>query len=140
MVFLSMRRNGTDIMDEKERYDIGDARRREVIGDEVVDRFTVNRNEFNDEFQEMVTRHAWGEVWARPGLDKKTRSMLVLAMLTALNRDVEFKLHVAAALNNGVTRDEIKEVLLQAAVYCGVPAANSSFRWAKEVFAEVDGG
>lgn len=127
-------------MDEKERYDIGDARRREVIGDEVVDRFTVNRNEFNDEFQEMVTRHAWGEVWARPGLDKKTRSLLVLAMLTALNRGVEFKLHVAAALNNGVTRDEIKEVLLQAAVYCGVPAANSSFRWAKEVFAEVDGG
>jgi 4-carboxymuconolactone decarboxylase len=97
-----------------------------------------NRNEFNQEFQDLLTRYAWGEIWARPGLPRKTRSLLTIVMLVALNRPDEFRMHLRAALTNGVTKDEIKEALLQAAIYCGVPAANSAFHAAQEVFAETE--
>jgi 4-carboxymuconolactone decarboxylase len=125
-------------MDERERYEKGMSVRRVVLGDAHVDRATKNRNEFTEEFQELITRYAWGEIWTRPGLPRATRSLLTLAMMVALNRGDEFRLHVRAAFNNGVTREEIKEVLLQAAIYCGVPAANSAFHQAEEVFAEID--
>ena len=97
-----------------------------------------NRNEFNDEFQDLITRYAWGEIWTRPGLPRHTRSLLTIGLMVALNRGDEFKLHVRAAFNNGVTRDEIKEVLLQCAIYAGVPAANSAFHLAEEVFAQLE--
>jgi len=125
-------------MDEKERYEQGMAARREVLGGAYVDRSVANRTAFNTEFQELISRYAWGEIWTRPGLPRDTRSLLVIAMMVALNREEEFRLHVRAAANNGVTRDQIKEVLLQAAIYCGVPAANSAFRIAAEVFADAD--
>ncbi|HST89065.1 MAG TPA: carboxymuconolactone decarboxylase family protein, partial [Ktedonobacterales bacterium] len=99
-----------------------------------------SRGPFTEEFQELITRYAWGEIWSRPGLPRQTRSLLTLAMLVALNRGEEFRLHVRGALRNGVTRDEIKEMLLQSAIYCGVPAANAAFRMAAEVFAETDAG
>ena len=95
---------------------------------------------FNDEFQDLITRYAWGEIWTRPGLPKHTRSIATLAMLVALNRPDELKLHLRASSNNGVTRDEIKELLMQCAIYCGVPAANAAFHMAKEVFADMDAG
>jgi 4-carboxymuconolactone decarboxylase len=95
--------------------------------------------DFNRDFQDFITRSAWGEIWARPGLPRHTRSLLTLAMMVALNRSEEFRLHVKAAFNNGVTRDQIKEVLLHSAIYCGVPAANSAFHIAADVFREMDG-
>ncbi len=110
--------------------------RREVLGSAYVDKAIANADDFNRDMQELVTQYCWGDVWNRPGIDRKTRSLLNLAMLTALNRPHELKLHVRGALNNGVTKDEIKEVFLQAAIYCGVPAAIDAFRNAKEVFAE----
>jgi 4-carboxymuconolactone decarboxylase len=125
-------------MDDRERYDNGIAVRRAVLGDAHVDRTLKNRNEFNEEYQDLISRYAWGEIWTRPGLPRHTRSLLTLAMMVALNRADEFKLHVRAAFNNGVTRDEIKEVLLQTAIYCGVPAANTAFHLAEEVFAQMD--
>ena len=124
-------------MDERERYEKGLSVRRAVLGDAHVDRSLKNRNEFNEEFQNLITRYAWGEIWTRPGLPRKTRSLLTIAMIVALNRPDEFRLHVRAAFNNGVTREEIKEVLLHAAIYCGVPAANSAFHAAQEVFSEM---
>jgi 4-carboxymuconolactone decarboxylase len=124
-------------MDERERYEKGLSVRRAVLGDAHVDRSLKNRNEFNEEFQDLITRYAWGEIWTRPGLPRKTRSLLTIAMIVALNRPDEFRLHVRAAFNNGVTREEIKEVLLHAAIYCGVPAANSAFHAAQEVFSEM---
>ncbi len=127
-------------MEERERFEKGLATRRAVLGDEHVDRSLKTADSFNREFQEMITRYAWGEIWTRPGLPRNTRSLLVLAMTVALNRREEFQLHLRAAFNNGVTRDEVKEVLLQAAVYCGVPAANTAFHMAREVFAEMDKG
>jgi len=123
-------------MDERERYEKGLSVRRAVLGDAHVDRSLQGRNEFNEEFQDLITRYAWGEIWTRPGLPRKTRSLLTIAMIVALNRPDEFRLHVRAAFNNGVTREEIKEVLLHAAIYCGVPAANSAFHAAQEVFSE----
>jgi 4-carboxymuconolactone decarboxylase len=120
-------------MDERQRYDQGMKVRREVLGDAHVDKALQNRAEFNNEFQELITRYAWGEIWSRPGLPKKVRSMITLAMMVALNRGDEFRMHVKAALNNGVTAEEIKEVLLQTAIYCGVPAANNAFHMAEEV-------
>jgi 4-carboxymuconolactone decarboxylase len=114
--------------------------RREVLGAEYVDRAIRSADDLNRPLQELVTRYCWGEVWARPGLDRKTRSLLNLAMLTALNRPHEIKLHVRGALNNGVSKAEIGEVFLQAAIYCGVPAAIDSFRIAKDVFVEVGEG
>ena len=125
-------------MDEQERHSKGMGVRRAVLGNAHVDRAEAKRNDFNGEFQDLITRHAWGEIWTRPGLTRHTRSLLTIGLMVALNRGDEFKLHVRAAFNNGVTRDEIKEVLLQAAIYCGVPAANSSFHMAEEVFAAMD--
>ena len=107
--------------------------RREVLGDAHVDRAEARRTAFNEEFQDFLTRYAWGEVWSRAGLDRRTRSCITIAMLTALGREEELALHLRGALNNGVTREEIVEVLLQAAVYCGMPAANAAFRVAGEI-------
>lgn len=125
-------------MDERERYAQGMTVRRAVLGDPYVDRASRRRNAFNEEFQDLITRYAWGEIWTRPSLPRPTRSLITLAMMVALNRDNEFRLHVRAAFNNGVTRDEIKEVLLQTAIYCGVPAAHSAFQAAEEVWGEID--
>jgi 4-carboxymuconolactone decarboxylase len=125
-------------MDEHERLALGMKVRRAVHGEDYIDKSIQGRTPFNGEFQDLLTRYAWGEIWSRPGLDRKTRSLLCLAMMVALNRGDEFRLHVRSALNNGVTREEIKEVLLQTAVYCGVPAANSAFHAAADVFREID--
>jgi 4-carboxymuconolactone decarboxylase len=125
-------------MDEKERHAIGMTVRRAVLGDAHVDRAQANRTELTSEFQDLITRYAWGEIWTRPGLPRHTRSLLTIAMMVALNREEELKLHLRAAANNGATRDEIKEVLMQAAIYCGVPAANSAFHMAQEVFQKMD--
>ena len=125
-------------MDDREIYENGMKVRRAVLGDAHVDRTVAKRNDFNAEFQDLITRYAWGEVWTRPGLPKHTRSLLTLAMMVALNRGEEFKMHVRAAFNNGVTREELKEVLLQAAIYCGVPAANAAFHAAEEVMGEKE--
>ena len=122
----------------KEKFEKGLEIRRSVLGAEYVDKSIQNADDFNMPMQELVTEYCWGEVWARPGLPKKTRSMLNLAMITALNRPHELKLHVRGALNNGLTKEEIQEVFLQTAIYCGVPAAIDSFRSAKEVFEEMD--
>ena len=111
--------------------------RREVLGAEHVDASLENADEFSMPIQEFVTEYCWGEIWNRPGLERRTRSLLNLAMITALNRPQELKLHVRGAINNGVTREEIAEVFLQTAVYCGVPAAIGSFRVAREVFEEM---
>lgn len=119
-------------------YDKGMAVRRDVLGAEHVDRAMASADAFNGPMQALVTEYCWGAVWGREGLPRKTRSLLNLAMLTALNREHEFKLHVRGALRNGVSREEIGEVLLQAAIYCGVPAAISAFRQAREVFEAVD--
>lgn len=112
--------------------------RREVVGDAYVERSLAAMDEFNRPLQEYITRYAWGDVWRRPGLDRRARSILNIGMLTALNRPHELKLHLRGALRNGVTREEIRECLLQTAVYCGAPAALDAFRTAREVFAEVD--
>ncbi len=125
-------------MDEQERHGQGMTVRRAVLGDAHVDRTVANRNEFNGEFQDLITRYAWGEIWTRPGLPRHTRSLLTIMAMIALNREAELKLHLRAAANNGVTRDEIKEVLMQAAIYCGVPAANSAFHMAQEIFDQMD--
>ena len=124
-------------MDERERYEGGMKVRRAVLGDAHVDRSVARRSEFNTEFQELITRYAWGEIWTRPGLPRHMRSLLTIGLMVALNRSDEFKLHVRAAFNNGVTREEIREVLLHCAIYAGVPAANSAFHMAEEVFAQM---
>lgn len=113
--------------------------RRAVLGAEYVDASLARANDFNAAFQQLTTEHAWGDIWTRPGLPRKTRSMLCIAMLTALGRPAELRLHLRGALNNGVTRDEIKEILLQTAIYCGVPASLDAFKVASELFAEMDG-
>ncbi len=125
-------------MEERDRYQDGMKVRRAVLGDAHVDRSLAGRTEFNEEFQDLITRYAWGEIWTRPGLPRHTRSLVALALMIALNRGDEFRMHVRAAANNGVSRDEIKEVLLQCAIYCGLPAANAAFHMAQEVFAETD--
>jgi len=112
--------------------------RREVLGDAHVDRSTENCSHFMQPIQDLVTEYCWGAVWSRPGLARRDRSIANLAMLTALNRTAELKLHVRAAVTNGVSRDEIREVLLQTAIYCGVPAGIESFKAAEEVLAEMD--
>jgi 4-carboxymuconolactone decarboxylase len=112
--------------------------RKEVLGEAHVERSFATADDFTMPYQDLITEYCWGAVWDRPGLPRKTRSLLNLAMLTALNREEEFKLHVRAAFRNGVTKDEIREVLLQTAIYCGVPAANSAFKQAREVFAAMD--
>jgi 4-carboxymuconolactone decarboxylase len=112
--------------------------RREVLGAEYVDAAISQADDFNRPLQELVTEYCWGAVWTRPGLARKTRSLLNLAMLTALNRPHEVKIHLKGALNNGCSKVEIMETLLQAAIYCGVPAAVDSFRLAREVFREIE--
>ena len=112
-------------MTADERYEKGMAVRRQVLGDAWVDRSLENRNAFNTEFQEMITRIVWGEIWTRPGLDRKTRRCMVLASMIALGRWEEFKLHVRAALNDGLSIDELKEIILQSTLYCGVPCGQS---------------
>jgi 4-carboxymuconolactone decarboxylase len=114
-------------------HDEGMRVRREVLGDEHVDAAVARTTDFTRDFQDLITRYAWGEIWARPGLDRKTRSCMTLIALVALGRDDELAMHVRAALRNGLTPDEIKEVLLHSAIYCGVPAANSAFKIAQEV-------
>ena len=113
--------------------------RRAVLGDEHVDRAAARATTFTADFQDLITRYAWGEIWARPGLDRRTRSCITLTALVAGGHDQELAMHVRAALRNGLTPDEIKEVLLQTAIYCGVPAANSAFAIAQEVLAEEGG-
>jgi 4-carboxymuconolactone decarboxylase len=124
-------------MDETERHALGMATRRAVLGDAHVDRALARTTPFTADFQDLITRTAWGDIWNRPGLDHPTRRLLTLAMLIALNRGDEFKLHVRAALEHGMDPALIKEVIMQSAIYCGVPAANTAFHQAGEILAEV---
>jgi 4-carboxymuconolactone decarboxylase len=121
-------------MDERKRHAKGMKVRRVVLGDSHVDCAEAGKTDFTSPFQDLITRYAWGEIWSRPDLPRKTRSMLTIAMMVALNRPDELRIHLRAAANCGVTRKEIREVLLQTAIYCGVPAANASFHIAEEVF------
>ncbi|BEI33468.1 carboxymuconolactone decarboxylase family protein [Polynucleobacter sp. HIN5] len=121
----------------RDAFEKGLKTRREVLGAEYVDQSIRNADAFNLPLQELVTEYCWNEIWNRPGLDRKTRSIVNLAMLTALNRPHELKLHVKGAINNGLSKDEIAEIFLQSAIYCGVPAAIDSFRTAKDVFKEM---
>jgi 4-carboxymuconolactone decarboxylase len=123
----------------RELFDQGLKTRREVLGDEYVDRAIASADDFSRPMQELVTQYCWGDVWNRPGLDRRTRSLLNLAMLGALNRPHELELHVRGALNNGVTKAEIAEVFLQLAVYCGVPAGVDAFRTARRAFEQTGG-
>jgi 4-carboxymuconolactone decarboxylase len=125
-----------DKRDHKQRYDAGLKTRREVLGAEYVDKSIAAQDEFNRPLQELLNTYCWNDVWNRPGLPRKTRSMLNLAMLSALNKPHELRLHLNGALNNGLTKEDIQEVFLQVAIYCGVPAAVESFRIAREVFKE----
>ncbi|HEX3985857.1 MAG TPA: 4-carboxymuconolactone decarboxylase [Acidobacteriaceae bacterium] len=120
-------------MDEKDRHAAGMTVRREVLGDRHVDRAQASTGEFNAEFQDLITRYAWGEIWSRPGLPRETRSLLTIALLVALNRPDELRMHLRAAARNGVPPGEIKEVLLHCAVYCGLPAANAAFHLAQQI-------
>jgi 4-carboxymuconolactone decarboxylase len=123
-------------MDERDRHKEGLKVRRAVLGEAHVERAQAAESEFNSAFQDLITRYAWGEIWTRPGLPRKTRSLITIAMMVALNRGDELKMHIRAALQKGVTREELREVLLQTAIYCGVPAANGAFHLAEEVFSE----
>jgi 4-carboxymuconolactone decarboxylase len=125
-------------MSGSDRYEKGLKTRSEVLGKAHVDRATARATDFDREFQQQITEYCWNDVWNRPGLARKTRSMLNIAMLAALGRDEEFKLHVRASKNTGVTRDEVKEILMQVSIYAGVPAANAAFRMAREVFEQAD--
>jgi 4-carboxymuconolactone decarboxylase len=117
-------------------HDEGMKVRREVLGDAHVDRAVEGTTDFTADFQDLITRYAWGEIWSRPGLDRRTRSCITLTALIALGRDEELAMHVRAALRNGLTREELEEVLLQSAIYCGVPAANTAFAIAQRVLDE----
>jgi 4-carboxymuconolactone decarboxylase len=123
-------------MEERKRYEEGMSVRRAVLGDAHVDHSLKNRTEFNQAFQDLITRYAWGEIWTRPGLPRPVRSLITLAMMVALNHSEELRMHLRAAIHNGVTPEEIQEVLLQTAIYCGVPAAHAAFQIAEEVLAE----
>lgn len=124
-------------MDERDRYQTGMRHRRDVLGDAWVDQANARLNDFNREFQDLIARYAWGEIWSRPGLDRKTRSCMVLATTIALGRWDEFRAHVHGAFNNGLTRDELKEVIMQSAIYAGLPAANTAMHHAEEMLAEL---
>ena len=123
-------------MDETERHRAGSRVRREVLGNEHVDRAEGQKSELDAEFQDLITRYAWGEIWTRPGLPRHTRSLLTIGLMVALNRGEELRLHMRAARNSGVKLEEIREVLLHCAVYCGLPAANSAFHAAREILNE----
>ena len=122
---------------DRETFEKGLAIRRAVLGADYVDKAMSTADDFNRPMQELTTQYCWGEIWGRPGLDRRTRSMINLAMISALNRPHEIKAHVKGALNNGLTKDDIREVFLQVAIYCGVPAGVDSFRAAQEVFKEL---
>jgi 4-carboxymuconolactone decarboxylase len=125
-------------MDEKERFDRGMAKRRKILGNAWVDRANAKKNSFNEEFQDFITRAAWGEIWTRPHYDERTRRILVIGTMLALDKWEEFRMHVRAALvEGGFTPDDIKEIILQQAIYCGVPAANHAFKEAAEIIAEA---
>jgi 4-carboxymuconolactone decarboxylase len=124
-------------MDEQERHALGMKTRRSVLGDAHVDRSIAKTTEFTEDFQGLITRLAWGEIWTRPAIDHTTRRLLTIGMMIALNRDEEFRLHVRAALEHDVDVNLIKEVILQSAIYCGVPAANSAFAAASAIIAEL---
>ena len=125
-------------MQDEERYQQGMAVRRAVLGDAHVDRTVENLTPLNEEFQHFITRYAWGDIWSRPGLDRHTRSMITIAMLIALYREAELKMHLNAAFNNGVTREELKELIMHSALYCGLPAANATLHLAQQVFDQRD--
>ena len=127
-----------DKRNHKERYDAGLQTRREVLGAGYVDKAMAGVDPFSQEFSELLNTYCWNDIWNRPGLPRKMRSVLNLGMLSALGKEHELKLHIRGALNNGLTKDEIKEVFLQVAIYCGVPAGVDSFRIAREAFAEID--
>ena len=120
-------------MDDRERYDAGMQVRRDVLGNAHVDKAEAAKSELDAEFQDLITRYAWGEIWTRPGLSRHSRSLLTIGLMLALNRSDELRLHLRASASNGVTAEEIREVLMHCAIYCGVPAANSAFHIAKEV-------
>lgn len=122
---------------EKHRFEKGLAVRRAVVGESYVDASLKNADDFSMPMQELVTEFCWGEVWSRPGLDRRSRSILNLGMIAALNRSEELAIHIRGAINNGVTKDEIQECLLQVAVYCGMPAGLGSFKVAREVFKDM---
>jgi 4-carboxymuconolactone decarboxylase len=124
-------------MNDAERHKKGMKVRKQVLGKAHVERAEARKNKFNAPIQDLITRYAWGEIWTRPRLPKKTRSLITIAMMVALNRTEELRLHLRASANAGVSRQEIQEVLLQTAIYCGVPAANHAFQIAEEVFMEV---
>ncbi|HWR17683.1 MAG TPA: 4-carboxymuconolactone decarboxylase [Terriglobales bacterium] len=124
-------------MDKDDTYSRGMHVRRAVLGDAHVDRATAQATELDRDFQEFLTKYAWGEIWSREGLPTSTRRLLTLAMLVSLNREEEFRMHVRAALDAGVTTEEIKEVLLHTAIYCGLPAANAAFKAAREIIAST---
>lgn len=121
-------------MKRDDAFERGRKARREVLGEAYVDRAEVATTALTEEFQDLLTRYAWGEIWTRPGLEQKTSRLITIAMMVALNRDEELRLHLRAARDAGVSAEEVKEVLLQAAVYCGVPAGNAAFRSAMEIF------
>ena len=127
-------------MEDSELYKKGLEIRRDVLGKDYVDQALAKINEFNGPFQEFITRYAWGEVWGRSGLTRRERSLITLAMLVALNREAEFRLHVRAAFRNGVTVEELRELLLHSGIYCGIPAANAAIRVAEDVINETKGG
>jgi 4-carboxymuconolactone decarboxylase len=127
-------------MDEKERHALGLAKRRKVLGEAYVERARAATTPFTAEFQDLITRYAWGEIWSRPGLDSDVRRLLTIAMLIALGREGELRLHLRSALEQGTPVETVKEVILQSAIYCGVPAANAAFHLAAELVAELDGG
>ncbi len=125
-------------MSEKSLFDKGLKVRKEVLGEDYVNKSIAGADEFTRTMAEWSTAYCWGALWTRPGLDRRTRSIINLSMIAALNRPHELKLHVKAAIKNGLTKDEIKEIFLQVAVYCGVPAGIDSFRIAKDAFADLD--
>ena len=127
-------------MDENERHKAGMRTRRSVLGDEHVKRAEAAKDDFDADFQDLITRYAWGEIWTRPGLTRHTRSLLTIGLMVALNRGEELRMHLRAAANNGVTAAEIREVLLHCAIYCGVPAANAAFHAAKEILDQDNDG
>jgi 4-carboxymuconolactone decarboxylase len=128
----------SDNLSDRQRHEQGMAVRREVLGDDHVERAVARTSEFTESFQDFITRTAWGDIWSRPGLDRQARSMITLTALLALGHYEELAMHVRAALRNGMTREEISETFLHAAIYAGVPAANSAFTTAQRVFADVD--
>ncbi|MCT4703757.1 4-carboxymuconolactone decarboxylase [Enterobacteriaceae bacterium H20N1] len=126
-------------MKDEDRYQQGMNVRRAVLGDTHVDRTLTQITPLNEEFQNFITRYAWGDIWSRPGLERHTRSMITIAMLIALNREAELKMHLRAAFNNGVTKEELKELIMHSALYCGLPAANATMHLAQQVFDETEG-